>query len=628
MMAAFALFFVLCSGSALACAFRYRFERILPLTVLASILVLYCAGLFDALRAGAVAVSVGAAFCWAVTFIRLVRLRAWHAFMRRFFTPAFGIYAALFIVSLIGNYGREVSAWDDLTHWADTVKQMCHLHAFGASEGGFALYPNYPPAMALMQYYAQMLNCLFTGTDFCEWLLFLAYSAALYAFLVPFMERLGCRNWFTNLCLLAAVFLLPGMLHRSQFRLLDIDPFLGVLAGYGLSLAALGRQDDGADIAAGALGAFVLTLAKESGLYFAAVICAAQLLSALIKEGAPGYRSRRFLAPGLGALLAAFGYLSWQGYLDANGAYRAFSEPARFDVLWRVLRGTEGGYRQRVLAALGPRLFAPGYPIGVAEVGVSAAALFVLLIALFLLFALLRRRKNPVRRLVCVAALGGAAALLFVPGIGIMYLFKFTEAEALALASFERYMGVPLMMLMTLLFHAGVDAMADGGPEKRRVIAVLAALLICFAPAQEAASFLLGRNRAYAANVRAQADEDAAGVFALLVGQTRKINVVSLENDGLDFLMMRFALRPNRVAGAWYIKEQRFNPEDIWENPPQSAYEWSQRLLAEGYDYVLLYQFDDAFCETFAAAFADGAAMREHTLYAVDPATGLLKEAG
>lgn len=635
MAAAAALFLALCSGGVFACAFfGVRFEKVLPVTVSGSILVLYCFGLFDALPAGFAAVFAVMLLLYAAALFRLIRTRGWRAFVARFFTPAFAAYCILFAAALVSNYAREVSAWDDLTQWADAVKQMCGTGMFGASGAGFALYPNYPPAMALWQYYAQALNRVLTGEAFSEWLLYLSYSSVLYAFLVPFFGRLRYKNWLLNLCLLGAAFLLPAVLYRSQFRLLDVDPLLGVLAGYGLALAALDSPGGGVlGVIDAVLTVCVLTLLKEAGAFFAAAVCAALFVAALVKNKQKNKtepasaRRRRLAAACFGTAAAAFAWLSWRLYLNANGAYAAFSGKVDFSVLWKVVLGAEGGYRQQVWSAFGAKFFSPAFPIGVLEVRVSFALLYLLLLALLVLLILRRRKTEPVSRAVGAAAAGGAAALLFCLGTGVAYLFKFTEEEALALASFARYTGIPLIMLLTLAFHIAADTFGGGVRGKKLFCVVLAALLVFAAPAQEAAAFLLGRNRAYSAGVRAQADADAAEVFALLGDGARKINVVSFENDGLDFLMMRFVLRPNHVAGAWYIKEQTFDPADIWYTPPATAEEWREKLLADGYEYVLLYGADDAFIQTFSAAFTDESSIRNHTLYAVDPVTGMLGEA-
>lgn len=627
-MIAAALFLALCSGSLFACAlFRSRFEQALTVTVLGSNLILYCFGLFDALSAGfAVLLALMLLLCVAA-LIQLIRTRGWVAFAKRFFTPAFTAYCLLFAAALIGNYARKVSAWDDLTQWADTVKQMCEINKFGASREGFLLYPNYPPAMALWQYFGQSLNRVLTNNTFSEWLLYLSYSSALYVFLVPFFDKLKYKNWFLNLCLLGAAFVLPAALYRSQFRLLDVDPMLGVLAGFGLALAALDSQDGVWRTVNATLTVFTLALIKESGAFFAVVVCAALFVSTAVKNKAEtGFsRSRRLIATCAGAVLAAFAWVGWRLYLNANGTYIAFSGKVDLSALWRVVLGSEGGYRQQVWAAFAVKLFSGIFPIGVLKVRISFALLYLALLTLLVLLILRRRKSVPVNRLVGVSAVGAAAVPLFCLGVGVAYLFKFTQEEALALASFARYASVPLITLLTFAFHITVDSV-EMCRSKKLFCAVLAALLLFAAPAQETAAFLLGKNRAYAQAVRVQADADAADVFALIGEDAHKINVVSLENDGLDFLLMRFVLRPNNAAGTWYIKEQTFDPATIWYTPPATADEWRERLLADGYEYVLLYDVDDAFVDTFSPAFTDGTAVLNHTLYAVDPATGMLSE--
>lgn len=615
MLTALCLFVILCSGSALVSAFtERRFERTLPLTVFSLILLMYVFGLFDALRCGAICVTALALLCWIAALARLVGTRGFSAFARRFFTPAFCIYAGLFILACVGNLSRKVSAWDDLAHWADVVKQMCAIQKFGANAEAVLFFPDYPPAMSLLQYYVQMLARFLGSTDFSEWLLFLAYAAALYAPFLPFLDKLRYRRWFTNLCVFAAIFLLPAALLRSQFRMLQIDAFLGVVAGCGLASAALLDRDDAPDMALCVLYAFVLTLSKSVGLFFAVVLAAALLMGALCKgRGAParGLRIKRLWPPCAAAIAIAVSRLTWQGYMAANHTVRTPSDPLDPGLIWRLLGGQGDGWRQEAWDAFWRELFAPVFPVGILEVFISFAAVLGILIAAAVLLYMLRR-DAPGRRLLRVFLLGLAATALYAFGLCAAYQFGFSKGQALILTSFSRYMAVPLIMLMALLFCGGVYRMEEGRPRHRAVAALTILALLAAAPAQEAGSFLLGRNRAYSDGVRAPVDDCVAAVAPLIGEDARRIYFVSAGDDGSLYLMFRFQLRPHLLGGSWY-------------EPLLDAEGWRARLVGEDFDYVLLHDVDEAFRAEYAALFTDAAGPEADCLYAVDPLTGQLR---
>ena len=632
MTAAFVLFIVLCSASAFGGAFSARrFEQVLPLSVFSIIAILYCFGLFDALLPGVVVVSTVALVLWTMALIRIIRTYAWRSFAQAFFTPAFCFYLAVFVLALVCNYGRKVSSWDDLTQWADVVRQMAGIHKFGASAEAFTFFPNYPPAMALLQYYVQVLNSLFTGADFCEWLLFLAYSSALYALFVPFMGKLQYKNWLTNLCIVGTAFLLPGILHRGLFRLLEIDPFLSVLAGYGLAAVWLKRKD-AITAASCVLCAFVLTLSKTVGLYFSVTLCIALLVTTFINKpntmNTPR-RAQRILTPCLAGATTAFAYLSWEWYMRKNATFRAFSGRVRLDVLWRLLLGRENGYYQQAWILFWKHLFVPEYHIGVLNFRFSFLLLFLIILTLVGVFLIIRRRSQNFAALKSVFFMGIVSAAVFVPGMCLTYLFKFSEYEALHFACFDRYMGIPLLMLMVLLFLCfTVSSEYNTTRRQRVIIVVLLSILLIAAPAQQVVAFVLGFNRSYSAGIRKPVDQIIEHILPKLEDGTYKINVVSLgDGNGLNFLMFRYALRPHHVAGAWNEVPNVYSDTDIWDPAPQNAAEWRARLLNEHYDYVLLYQINDDFRSIFSDLF-EGGATSIHTgvLYAVDPNNPFLTE--
>jgi hypothetical protein len=319
-----------------------------------------------------------------------------------------------------------------------------------------------------------------------------------------------------------------------------------------------------------------------------------------------------------------FAWSSWRIYLIENDAYISFSNKIQLSSLWQIILGTNSDYQQQVWQAFLHKPFSPILPIGITETEFSFGALFLALLVLyFFVFWIYRKRENG-KQFTRTAIVGFVATLLYLVGMGAMYLFKFTKEEALVLASYGRYIGIPLLMLFVYLLGITGELLCLESRWKKRVLIVFVLLLVMIAPAQESAAFLLGRNREYSNNVRAQVDRDAAYVFKLLDEKPYKINVVSFENYGLDFLMMRFVMRPNHVAGAWHIKYQLFNPDDMWYDPPKDAQQWCSRLVEEGFDYVYLYQTDPGFSETYASSFMGGSTPQDHMLYSVDPTTGLL----
>ncbi len=626
------LLLILGAGSAVGAAFlERRFERDLPLTLFSIIFALYCFGLFDALFAGAIFVTVCAALAWTFAVVRLIRKRAWRAFFRNLFTPAFCIYLALFLFACVFNYGRKVSSWDDLTHWGDVVRQMSLLHKFGASREATVMFPNYPPAMALVQYLVQMLNGWTTGEAFSEWLLFATHLSVLYALFMPFLSKLRYKSWFCNLCLLGIIIALPGILNRGMYRLLEIDSFLGTLAGFGLAMAATADFRDLRDTATFLLCVFVLSITKSVGVVFSAglviALCAVLFLrkTPMLPQG-----KRGLLLPVFSVGFGLFGWFTWRAYLSANQTYHAFSQSVDWSVLWRVLTGADGSYRQEVWSQFLKEFFAPEFTTGILNFGMSFAAAVLALGVFSAVFLRLHRRDSCASRQTVVVVTGFFIMLLFAFGMGVSYLFSFSEREARLLDCYDRYMGIPLLMLEAMLFCCCTASMENGRFRHPYLAAALLLPLLLVAPIQEVGGFMLGRNAAFSENLRMPVDTVVADVTPKLDNtKAQKINVVSAGSNGLDFLMFRFAMRPHQISIGWKLGPTfDNNPKHIWAVQPENGLQWRQRLLEEGDSYVLVYRIDDAFRSAYADAFVAGTPITDNTLYAVDPDSGMLSLIG
>jgi hypothetical protein len=100
------------------------------------------------------------------------------------------------------------------------------------------------------------------------------------------------------------------------------------------------------------------------------------------------------------------------------------------------------------------------------------------------------------------------------------------------------------------------------------------------------------------------------------------IYVVQQESNGFDGLVIRYAVRPNYVAGA-SIGEP-FYDGDVWTKE-LTVEEWIEDLC-ENYDFVALYKLNDYFYQEFSSAFADPDDIEENAVYAVNRETRLLEK--
>ncbi len=637
MIAAILFFIILCSGSAFACAFSTaRFEKTAPLTVFAIIVVLYLFGLFDLLAAGAWVVLFFGAALWMLAIVRVVRRHSVQAFLTRFLTPAFAFFALAFLLVLYSNYGRLVSNRDDLAHWADTVKILFLTDRLATIPASLAQYQSYPPAMSLLQYLPQFISRLFGG-GFSEWLLYVAFESAVLVLFVPAFSKLDWDKSYAVriVAMLICACCVPGILHSDVYRTLMIDPYLGLVAGFGFATLLLNERRDILDNAALILACAVVTLSKQAGVALGAFLCTAALLDALYirKQSIHPIRYDRLRGFGSAALCVfatAGAYGSWQLKLNLDSSVKLFSEPIDMGIFWNAVAGRDVGYRGQALEAFFRALFEGRQNIGIpGYVGLTfswlALVLGLLVIAILLALAY-RSRGRDMRRFDTTLAVLFFGCAIFAAGLAVSYLFQFTQQEALNLASFDRYMNIPLAMIGITLFLLGSNLASKSGREGRNIAIVLLVVILALAPLKELGNFALRRNTAYSKSVRAPYEATIQSVPEFIDEAEAKISVVSIGSRDFDLQMLAFCLRSLHATD--YSPDTLALTEDDVCSIALTAEEWIAALEHDGFAYVLLYRLNDSFASEFSAAFAAPDTISEGNLYRLNTDTGLLEYAG
>ena len=458
-------FLCLCAPGAALCAGTGRScEEGLPLAAFGFTALLYVMGLTGLMGYGAVAALLLSACCYGYAIYCLAAKRtSLRSFLSRVCTPAMALFCVFFALCVICNYGRMPYHGDEFSHWAYAVKAMTYLDDFAAAPGAAALYGSYPPAMQLLQYLLQKLTVLFAGGDpgaYSHWLLFIPYQAMVPMLCLPFLKRCSWRNALVPLMMGGAMLALPTAFFPLFYESTFVDPILALTAAY--CLAAAWRMDKPAPygLVCIFMGLFTLALEKDVGLFFA-LVCGGGLLTRIWGKSAAGRTGAVPSKIGLSlcaALSIGGAKLSWDWVLARYQTPLRFSQPLDAAALWAFLSGQDATpYRAETTEALLARFFGPGCPLGTTGLtlfghSIPALAFSVSYLAIFLLlmggcvFAALRK---PGRIGLMAVALSGILAYL--AGLAWLYLFQFYDFEAVALWCFDRYIGIPLLLLGALL---------------------------------------------------------------------------------------------------------------------------------------------------------------------------------
>lgn len=619
------IFLVLVSSGSIYAAARFgkRYEQTLPLCLMSIVLILFAFGLADALEAGMVCLYVLALCFYVLAGLHLAKSRDFRSLLKNLLTPGSVFFGAAWILLILWNHGKVASSWDEFSHWVDIVKAVTYIDDFGTNPAANSTFQSYPPAMMLFQYSLQKLCMLVKpGFGFSEWRLYFSFQIFIISVMLPFFRNITFRQPLKLLLHGMITFLAPLLFYGNLYSAVYIDPFVGILFGAGMAMTVLRAKRDGLYGAYICLICAMLTLSKDVGFAFALVLALAYGADTLLDKEHTDIKKKCMTAPV--ALAAAWlPKLLWSWELQTSGAWLSFSGKIDWAVLLDVVLGRDSSYRSELPHVYWEALFSKTISLGIIPLKFNYISLAVVfLCALFLLWRLFCNiQPGQSRRCGALLGLSGVLLVGYMVGLCVIYMFKFSEYEAMRLASMERYLNIAFLGVWLLILLLLAHWVCQWCCRREAKAALLVALLLVL-PIRPFLNFARGVYISQSIAARQPYVHLSESIAEHCDGDDR-IYFISQETTGFDYWVSRFNARPNGFNGnfTWSIGEP-FYDGDIWTKRITPE-EWQALLLAQ-YDYVALYKVNDYFLENYGSLFAEPDAIEVNTLYRVNRETGLL----
>ncbi len=616
---------VLLSGSFLSIAFNGRKAvSYLPVTVMSIIFLLYLFGVFGALPVGFYVVNALVAIIYGFFLVRLFKKKDVRTALLRAL-PGLGIVAAVYLLLNYCDKGLLAHNFDEFNHWADVVKIMTGLDDFATNPMSDSWYKSYPPATALLQYYLQKLVLLNKGNSFVEWRLYLAYHCFLLSLFAPAIDE-DRMTVFQKASVLLISIVTPLFFFKYTYDALMVDVLISILGGITISDVAFSKDKDACYYARVILSVGMLTLLKDVGLVFSAVIIFFLLVDELpellakFREGNKKAGCNRLLPVLSPALLTAFFKLTWNSEIKRGEIVANFSGKIDFKLFLQMLISKNGDdYRQEVVNSAVSAFFERNFNVLFFEVSymdmllIFGAGLVAAFAVLFIKKEYGKSAKYWIYPITILVLMVGYAVF-----IAAMYAFKFGKNEALNLASYDRYMNIPYLFMLIVVLNAVRVCLSDSG--KRTVgLAILVYCLLLFVDTTPLSDFVGRKNVEKSIAYRSEYD---------LIVQTienncsegARVYFVSENDEGLDLRIVRYSVRPVSVANV--IKESRI--ATLPKSKKITPEEWMNTLIEGNFDYVAIHSVDEALGRDFGQCFENVDDIQPDTIFYLDKDRRLL----
>lgn len=528
------------------------------------------------------ALGLGGAVFASLNFFRKrqqLDFRDWAASEKLLWALVIAVCVSLYLK----NIGRIFYQWDEFSHWGSVIRAIYTANTFHFNPNPL-YFQDYPPGTALFSYFVLSI------IGYSEGGAIFSYSLILLAYCIPLFGLAAARGRLFLIIVFAISLVLIRKLGHGWSTVL-IDHVLSVTFAGLVATYLLIRENNSARWPL-ALLFVTIALAKHAGATMGLAACGLMVVdSIVIAMGAPrqgqGLRARYCPAitaiwPWIFAIFPSIIFATlWGWYVEVSAASRGYGRFGIFELLSQGLGCCATEREVTVVAKFSEHFFQ--------LVGYSP----VLLTALFFgagVFAALRANPGVARnRQITALLVMGGTGLFFTLVQLLYYLYAFNEFEALAIASFERFLNTyflawALSSLAWLIISWPKEIYRIEKANNGWRYSSLLCILIF-------ATMFLGL-RIFTGNkideeFRTQRQEIREWVDGLPIqgGSNSRVYIVWQGSNGFEFWQTYYETLPRVTNKVCYSLGPKRYPDDIWTC---SYDEYQLRTELAGFDYVLV----------------------------------------
>lgn len=618
--------------------YKRKFEVMFAISSFSIIIFTYLFGFFQILSIG-MWLLLAIITTTFISFLIITIITKNKSLVKLYFTPISIIFMCFCVVQFGCLFAAKPFNFDELSHWALSVKNMFYFKDFGNGAYSTEMFKGYPPATSLFLYFFQ-----FFGRTFQEGQLYMAMNVLNIGLILPvfsLFKKQSSKISFVT-CLLT-LFVTPLLLYGDFFRYLYVDPFLGLIFAYTLFAYFKNREINTFTIINISLALFVLTLAKNAGLFLSVIILLIILTDILIcnKKEFSFFKNKKInlFLPLIPIAAILISKLSWSLYLNLY-----VHQP-----VWGSGNLTIGSLFQYLFnptnfqSQINANFWLHFIDIrNVVQLGsYSKLPPFILCVVIALLLYYLYKKGADKKTVITLGISAAVSIFIWLVGMLISYVFTFSENEALSCASYYRYI-LPLMFgfILFIIYLIFKQHLLNSQMQEENVVnatqvnrknLLIKNILISTLSILFVAYFTYMPIKSVFIDKTIRNNYIRLGEFAATLNyQTDSIYYINVNLKMIDVKIERFVTTPVdcnglKNGGSYGIGVLDDVPES-WGDPFNNKVtkEKLQQKLSTEYNYLYLYQINDAFIEKFGDLFQDITEIQNDKFYKTNVVNGKL----
>lgn len=490
--------------------------------------------------------------------------------LKKTITPFFKISFIYFTI-LITFKGFQTIIWDDFSHWVLVVKNMSIVNNLVNRSDTTVIFKTYPPATATLQYFFNYLQNKFYNFN-------LEYNTQVimnFFTVVLLLSMISMKKYKNNLIKITSfliLVLIPAILNDEVYLSLYVDSILGILGAYIISYYEYSKKltDNNVYLKIFEISMAVcfLVLTKATGTAIA-IFCIIYIVFDLFIGNSMKLKFIYIISILLSLVISK---KSWNYYLILTKTKNIWeTNKINFESILEIINKKAPAYRYEVIRNFLRSIFEKNIKI----------IPFIYLALIILIILLIKYIKEKNLKTLNFLFYNMMILIIYPVSLLIMYLFIFSEIEAVNLASYSRYMSTILIFLLIVIFLRLMDEHFF----KKNIFIVSIIVLILFFTNNIPRKILKKNKRiTQTSELRDNIKEIPNGI---LKDKNPKIYFVSTSDDGFYYLMFRYTITPLKTQSWYYDSSKDLNEE------------------FKNYQYIYLHDYNLEFLEKYNHFFSE-----------------------
>lgn len=607
----------------LAEIFQKKIDITIPIAVIGIVLTIYPFGFFRKLHWGVWAVCLVAIISTLYLICKLVKSikdKKEKEFIKKLFTPGLLVYIIFWNISIYLNRGRVLSSWDEFSHWGLIVKNMFHFDSYGTNPETILLFRGYPPFTAIFEYFFLQIKQVFIESD-----IIIAMNILYSSLVLPIFHNIDWKKGLSKLLIyIPLLFVMPTVLNKDFYTTIYVDTILGVFMAYVLYSYFLYKEEKVKYISIG-LGIIALPLIKSAGTGLAIFIFLIILIDLLCyqkiyKTGKANIK-KYILILGIIILCLLLGKYSWDIHLKITNTKEAWNiSSITFENITKLLSGEGKEYQYTVVKNFIKNFFATPLNISIGSMTSLGMILVYILYSIFMISTIKKSGIEDSKKYKIVSLMLIICYILYLLSLMVLYIFTYSEYEAVRLASYDRYSYIFLTGMF--LFNTYVILESFNGIKQDKQTAIILITILAMITSYYVTNRIIHKDNFIETAQEMRNNYNDITKYKSILTQKDKIYYISCNSTGFDTHISRFDMIPYRtenvlgVFGSWSLGKPRYEG-DIW-SADIDIQSWNDILLNQEFTYVYIFKADEIFTQTYGDLFENPEDIKNKTLYKVN----------